>query len=125
MQVLRPPANWLASVSLKATTASGDNQNALAALGKRLVSGYTLARWRAETGEETVAFNRGPLVPPHSPFKASYDDPNSTVMGAAPVADWPFSSNTSKEFQILDTATGVMDLSYSSAWQLGKTLAIS
>jgi hypothetical protein len=110
MQVLRPPANWLASVFLKTTTASGDNQNALTALGKRLVSGYTLARWRAETGEETVAFNRGPLVPQKVP---------------QPVSDWATHSNTSKEYQILDTTTGIVDLSYSSAWQLGKTLAIS
>jgi hypothetical protein len=114
MQVLRPPANWLASVFLKTTTASGDNQNALTALGKRLVSGYTLARWQAETGEETVAFNKGPLVPQKVPQKVP-----------PPVSDWATHSNTSQEYQILDTTTGIMDLSYSSAWQLGKTLAIS
>ncbi|KAM7207810.1 hypothetical protein V8F20_001852 [Naviculisporaceae sp. PSN 640] len=77
----------------------------------RLSAGYTLARWRCETGEETTALNRGPLVPLRQP--------------AVPAADLPDSSNTSKEFQILDKDTGLMDLSYSSAWQLGKTLAIS
>ncbi len=77
----------------------------------RLKLGYTIARWRAETGEETAAFNRGPLVPQQVPWP--------------PVVDWPGASNTSKEYQILDLKTGLMDLSYSSAWQLGKLLAIS
>lgn len=77
----------------------------------RLKLGYTLSRWRAETGEETAALNRGPLVPQAVPWP--------------PVHDWPGSSNTSKEYQILDTKTGLMDLSYSAAWQLGKLLAIS
>jgi hypothetical protein len=129
MQMLRPKKDVLVALDAQAQNALKDGdtkkQRALDSLSQRFTAGYTLARWRAETGEETVAFTRGPLVPPHSPFKASFDDPNSTVMGAAPVADWPFSSNTGKEFQILDTTTGIMDLSYSSAWQLGKTLAIS
>jgi hypothetical protein len=77
----------------------------------RLKLGYTMARWRAETGEETAAFNRGPLVPQPIPWP--------------PVGDWAGASNTSKEYQILDLKTGLMDLSYSSAWQLGKLLAIA
>jgi hypothetical protein len=77
----------------------------------RLKLGYTISRWRAETGEEVAAFNRGPLVPQQVP--------------SPPVRDWPGSSKTSKEFQILDKKTGLMDLSYSAAWQLGKLLAIS
>ena len=80
-------------------------------LSDRLRMGYTLARWRPETGEESAAFNRGPLVPQPVP--------------ALPTSDLPDCSNTSKEFQILDPKTGVMDLSYSSAWQVGKLLAIS
>lgn len=126
MQMLCPSKDVLGALNAQALVENDTKkQKALESLSQRFTAGYTLARWRAETGEETVAFSRGPLVPQNSPFKASYDDPNSKVMGAAPVADWPFSSNTSKEFQILDTATGIMDLSYSSAWQLGKTLAIS
>ncbi|KAK3329200.1 hypothetical protein B0H66DRAFT_469662, partial [Apodospora peruviana] len=77
----------------------------------RLTAGYTFARWRSETGEETTALNRGPLVPQRQP--------------GTPTADLPDCSNTSKDFQILDKDTGLMDLSYSTAWQLGKTLAIS
>ncbi|MCJ1402454.1 hypothetical protein MMC11_005674 [Xylographa trunciseda] len=80
-------------------------------LATRLRLGYTLARWRTDTGEETTAFNRGPLVP--QPVRHP------------PVDDLPDCSNTSKEYQVLDPETGLMDLSYSSAWQLGKLLAIS
>ncbi|KAH0566346.1 hypothetical protein GP486_000252 [Trichoglossum hirsutum] len=125
-QMLRAP--WETRKSLKkqaqAVTDDSNKVEALNALVQRFEAGYTLARWRAETGEETVAFNRGPLVPKKSPYTAS-SDPNAIAMGVAPVRDWPFSSNTSKEYQILDSSTGILDLSYSSAWQLGKTLAIS
>ncbi|KAF2269961.1 hypothetical protein CC78DRAFT_508670 [Lojkania enalia] len=82
------------------------------ALAERLKRGYTLARWRTQTGEETSAFTRGPLIPlkaPHPP---------------APVT-MPDCSTNSQDYQILDPETGLMDLSYSSAWQLGKLLAIS
>lgn len=78
---------------------------------QRLKEGYTLARWRTQSGEETAAFNRGPLVPGPVPYPVAKD-----------IVDC---SNTSQDYQILDPATGLMDLSYSSAWQIGKTLAIS
>ncbi len=110
MQYLRPLDTTLSTLA-KQTVSDANQQKALSALSQRLKTGYTLARWRAETGEETVAWNRGPLVPCTTTWP--------------PVADWPTHSNTSKDYQILDTTTGIMDLSYSSAWQLGKTLAIS
>ena len=84
---------------------------ATAIMLERTTAGYTLARWRPQSGEETVAFSRGPLVPCPVPFPPSPD-----------IVDC---SNTSQEYQILDPKTGFMDLSYSSAWQLGKTMAIS
>ena len=77
----------------------------------RLRVGNVPARWRTETGEESAAINRGPPVPLSVP--------------AIPTADLPDCSNTSKEFQIFDKSIGLMDLSYSPAWQLRKTLAIS
>lgn len=110
MQYLRLLDTMVNSLAKK-TVSDANQQKAISALSQRLKTGYTVARWRAETGEETVAWNRGPLVPCTTTWP--------------PVADWPTHSNTSKDYQILDTATGIMDLSYSSAWQLGKTLAIS
>lgn len=80
----------------------------------RLKMGYTLSRWRTQSGEESVAFNRGPLVPQPA-----------TWPGDPPRSDLPDCSYTSQDYQILDQETGLMDLSYSSAWQAGKLLAIS
>jgi len=80
-------------------------------LADRLEMGYTIARWRAQSGEETAAFNRGPLVPQPVTWP--------------PARDIPDCSNTSQDYQVLDPLTGLMDLSYSSAWQAGKLLAIS
>jgi hypothetical protein len=77
---------------------------------ERLTNGYTLVRHRVASGEETVAFTRGPLIP---------------VSPQAPTAGWPFASNTGQDYQILDKSMGTMDVSYSAAWQLGKTLAVA
>ena len=77
----------------------------------RLRQGYTLSRWRTGSGEETAAFNRGPLVPSPVTYPVATDIPDC--------------SNTSEDYQILDPETGLIDLSYSSAWQIGKLLAIS
>ena len=110
MQMLRPPDGVMKTLDDQST--SGTKQAAaMKTLKARFKSGYTIARWRTETGEESVAFNRGPLVPL---VVEQFNSPASSVH------DWAMSSNTSKEYQILDSATGIMDLSYSSAWQLGK-----
>ncbi|KAF8848464.1 hypothetical protein BDZ45DRAFT_718650 [Acephala macrosclerotiorum] len=59
-------------------------------------------------------FDRGPLTP----------QPVSWP-GDSPTSDLPNCSQTSQDYQILDPQTGLMDLSYASAWQAGKLLAIS
>ncbi|MCJ1385950.1 hypothetical protein MMC17_009075 [Xylographa soralifera] len=112
-QMFRADQQALDTLDKAITGSSADSVKTQASklLATRLRLGYTLARWRTETGEETTAFNRGPLAP--QPVRHP------------PVDDLPDCSNTSKEYQILDPGTGLMDLSYSSAWQLGKLLAIS
>jgi hypothetical protein len=104
MQMLRPLDSLTSSLAQ-----SKDPSSQL--LASRFKNGYSIARWRCETGEVTAAFSRGPLVPIQVPV--------------VPTADWPTGSSTSKNYQILDKTTGVVDLSYSSAWQHGKILAIS
>jgi len=80
-------------------------------VASRLKMGYSLVRYRVQTGEETVAFTRGPFVPTLVP---------------SPISDsWPTQSNFSTDYQILDRDLGVLDISYSSAWQLGKALALA
>lgn len=126
IQFLRPEADVLKALQDKASAATDVSQQKLfAQLVTRLTNGYTIARWRTETGEETAAFSRGPLVPRRTPPLSGPRDGTAPFVGTAPVADWPFSSKTGKDYQILDTTTGLMDLSYSAAWALGKTLAIS
>ncbi|KAF2737783.1 hypothetical protein EJ04DRAFT_574290 [Polyplosphaeria fusca] len=80
------------------------------AMLERLQNGYTLVKHRTASGEETVAINRGPLIP--------------TSPASLP-AKWPFGSNFGQDYQIFDRTLGMMDISYSSAWQIGKLLAIS
>ncbi|KAF2001043.1 hypothetical protein P154DRAFT_464864, partial [Amniculicola lignicola CBS 123094] len=104
MQMLRPSDKIINSLD----SSKGSAKQLLAS---RLKLGYSIARWRSETGEVSAAFNRGPLTPIQVPV--------------VPCKDWPTGSTTSKNYQIFDKATGMMDLSYSSAWQLGKILAIS
>ncbi|KAK2684103.1 hypothetical protein RAB80_002049 [Fusarium oxysporum f. sp. vasinfectum] len=116
-QMLRVDDKVLAGLDLanKQNSASGDNSiksQVSTVLADRLRMGYTISRWRTQTGEETSAFTRGPLVPLPTPAVPA---PNT-------IQDCSF---TSQDYQILDSTTGMMDLSYSSAWQLGKLLAIS
>jgi hypothetical protein len=75
---------------------------------RRLKDGYSLVRWRTQTGEETAAFTRGPLVP--AAVKATLEN---TL------------SNAGQSLQILDKKLGLMDLSYATAWNLGRTLAMA
>lgn len=75
----------------------------------RLEDGYTLLRYRVQTGEETVALTRGPLTPHQNRDVYWFD----------------IHSNTGEDLQIIDTQLGLMDLSYCTAWQLGKSLAIA
>jgi hypothetical protein len=109
-QMLRVDDNWLAQLDAAANDGSVKSQ-AAKVMAARLKMGYTIARWRTQSGEESVAFNRGPLVPQPVTWP--------------PAGDIPDCSQTSQDYQILDPQTGIMDLSYASAWQAGKLLAIS
>ncbi|KAI1125639.1 hypothetical protein F5Y10DRAFT_294505 [Nemania abortiva] len=80
------------------------------AIGQRLKDGYTMTKYRTQTGEETAAFFRGPLVPNIIPHPL-----NSALKQQ---------STFSTDLRILDKSLGMMDVSYSSAWQLGRTLGL-
>jgi hypothetical protein len=105
LQMLRPSEQTLKTLqSSIATQPSVNLQAAAQHLYDRLSRGYTISRWRTAVGQETVAFTRGPLTPLPTPWKPSVAN------------DWPGSSNSGKDYQILDQDLGVMDVSYSSAW---------
>ena len=75
---------------------------------QRILDGYTLTKYRVQTGEETLGFYRGPLTP-------------TTVTHQ----NWELLSNSGMNLQILDAELGIMDITYSAAWQLGRTLALA
>ncbi|KAK3689755.1 hypothetical protein B0T22DRAFT_528582 [Podospora appendiculata] len=87
-----------------------DDEGIAKLITKRQADGYTLVRHRTVTGEVTAAIIRGPLTPtfvPH-PLRAGF----------------MMQSNFGSDLQILDPDLSLMDITYSSAWSLGKTLAM-
>ena len=76
---------------------------------RRMESGYTFVKHRLPSGETTMALFRGPLMPqrPHGNEKLSAE-----------------SSNHGAALQIIDQDTGFVDISYTTAWNLGRSLAL-
>ncbi|KAH6991849.1 hypothetical protein EDB82DRAFT_553720 [Fusarium venenatum] len=81
-----------------------------ALIAARRRDGYTLARHRTATGEITAAMLRGPLVPRQVKHK---------------IDGMPMQSNYGHDLAIFDPKFGLMDTTYSNAWQLGRTLAMA
>lgn len=99
LDVLRPPSKLLQTIN--------NDGNIPSRLLSRLEDGYSLVKYRTQTGESTVALFRGPFTP-------------TTVRPLS----MNNSSNSGVDLQILDEEVGIMDITYSSAWQLGRTLAL-
>ncbi|KAK5651234.1 hypothetical protein OQA88_12698 [Cercophora sp. LCS_1] len=97
-------------MAIKAKASSGSNPRALK-LTRRLLDGYTLTRYRTPTGETAAAFFRGAFVP--------------NLVQHALTPEWTAMTNCGTDTQILDPDTGLLDITYSAAWSLGKTLALA
>lgn len=80
-------------------------------LKKRIDDGFSLVRYRVQTGDITAAFTKSPFAPSAVPFPAG--------------TQWPASSTTGSKLQILDPNLNLMDLTYSAAWNLGKALGLA
>ncbi|TGJ86547.1 hypothetical protein E0Z10_g2233 [Xylaria hypoxylon] len=80
-------------------------------LQRRLRDGYTLTRYRTKTGEVTAAMTRGPFTPSLVPHPLT--------------KDWNSISYSGESLQIIDSEVGFIDLSYSAAWNLGKSMALA
>jgi hypothetical protein len=104
MQPLKPVQSVLDSLKTSVQTTPG-MKSAAQILHDRLDNSYTLCRWRTSTGDETAAFNRGPLVAAPTP-----DVPSKTP------STWPSLSMAGKDYQVFDDDVGMMDVTYSSAW---------
>lgn len=90
---------------------SDDVERAAELIAARQRDGYTLTRHRTVTGEVTAAILRGPLVSRR--------------------ADWPqginkpIQSNHGQDLAVFDPHLGLLDVTYSNAWQLGRKLAMA
>lgn len=89
----------------------GEEKDLEALIAARQRDGYTLTRHRTVTGEVTAALLRGPLTLVQVPRPLK----NSILM----------LSNFGTDLAIFDPRLGLMDITYSSAWQLGKSLAMA
>ncbi|KAL0471217.1 hypothetical protein QR685DRAFT_525808 [Neurospora intermedia] len=81
--------------------------------GKRMLNrweeGYTIVRSMTPTGEPTAALIRGPLTP-------------NLI---APLEGDFLSNNSGADLKIFDEKLDMMDITYSSAWSLGRSLALA
>lgn len=77
-------------------------------VARRLDDGYSLVKYRTQTGEATVALYRGPFTPTYVPQLEHITT----------------CSNSGVDMQILDKDIGIMDITYSVAWQVGRVLAL-
>lgn len=91
--------------ALRTTPTTSKNESARKWLAARLESGYTFVHHRLFSGEQATAIYRGPFQP--SPSSSGRAAPTQVGM----------------DLQILDKETGMIDVSYSVAWELGRTLA--
>ncbi|CVL11184.1 hypothetical protein FPRO06_10018 [Fusarium proliferatum] len=101
LNVLRAPDEIIAP--LKAS-----NDKAQQLVGRRLSDGYTLVKYRVQTGEATVALYRGPFTPTYVPTLEHLTK----------------CSTSGVDLQVLDKNLGIMDVTYSVAWQVGRTMAL-
>jgi len=98
---------------LKAMSSGSDVANLRKYMHARFAAGYTLVRHRMASGETSIAMVRSPLAPENLTRKVQT------------AASWPSASNNGQDYQIFDKYLGIMDITYSTAWQLGKTMATS
>ncbi|KAI1634232.1 hypothetical protein F4809DRAFT_537751 [Biscogniauxia mediterranea] len=101
LSVLRAPDEIITPL-----TTSDDKIQQL--VGRRLNDGYTLVKYRTQTGEATVALYRGPFTPTYVPTLKHLTK----------------CSTSGLDLQILDKQIGIMDVTYSVAWQVGRTMAL-
>lgn len=100
------PENF--SPRLPAIKVEGDGDRAAADVNRRLQAGYVPLCYHARTGEESFAWYRGPLAPCKQ----------KPLLKAAPFF-------TADAAMIYDQTNGVFDLSLATAWEAGRTAALS
>ncbi|KAM0547506.1 hypothetical protein ACHAPJ_010379 [Fusarium lateritium] len=93
------------AIRLSPTDPNKPDDPSAAWVRRRVTEGYTIVRHRDIAGESSMALYRGPLLPGSS-RKARI---KPSVHGT--------------DLQIIDTSARILDISYNTAWELGRTLA--
>ncbi|KAG7407048.1 hypothetical protein Forpe1208_v012799 [Fusarium oxysporum f. sp. rapae] len=93
------------AIKLSPTDPSKPDDPSASWVRRRVTEGYTIVRHRDIAGESSMALYRGPLIPGTS-RKARI---KPSVHGT--------------DLQIIDTSARILDISYNTAWELGRTLA--
>ncbi len=88
---------------------SDDAKNLSPDVQNRFTNGYLPVAYTVRTGEKTMAWYRGPFIP--------------GKVSSLPTL--PLVSRTGSGFMIYDEKTGIFDVSYATAWQLGQSLALT
>ncbi len=89
-----------------------------------LKRGQIPLRHITRTGEETVSLYRGPLLP-YRAQESSFAGESSRQEEQAFASGNEFTGkNTADGYLIYDPVNGIMDVSYSCAWQLGRLLIL-
>lgn len=112
--LLRPPHELIDPIRRNSTP---DTKAVSDRLATRLKEGYSMVRHRTQTGEITVALFRGPFTP--TAVRRRWTAPKDSD------SDLHRCSNSGIDLQILDRHVGIMDISYSVAWQVGRMLALA
>lgn len=118
--LLRPSDDLINEVRSNATTGNKDMSSRLAS---RLEDGYSLVRYRTQTGETTAALFRGPFTP--TVVSRRWTASEDSYSEAAEENHLGRCSNSGLDLQVLDKEVGIMDITYSAAWQLGRMLALA
>ncbi|MCR9192910.1 MAG: hypothetical protein NXI01_09705 [Gammaproteobacteria bacterium] len=107
--------------SADVATARSKEQTTTPEVLNYLENGYTPHLYHTFSGETTMGWYRGPLTPVKTtPIPAFYAAPQNS-MSSTLLSD----STNGEDLLIYNKTTGVFDVSYACAWQIGKQLALA
>ena len=102
LDVLSPPSRTFSPLQ-------SDTRGTTSCLVKRLREGFSLVELSAQTEKKGIGLYRGPLTPIKIPPHPRLDR----------------CSSSGQDLQIKDRQLGMIDTSYSVAWQIGQTIALA
>ncbi|QKW53602.1 hypothetical protein [Streptomyces buecherae] len=117
---LAPPPRTPDKAGTANTTGSGAGTDPEPAVRERLAAGYVPVAHHLPSGEDTLAWYRGPLTP--APALPLPDQADPAGPGSGPRARRYATADHALAY---DGATGVFDVGYAAAWSLGRALALA